>query len=663
MKRSQSCFARNARLAAALHALALPAVADVLMVPQEYPTVQDAVDAAQDGDEIAVDPGTYVERIVVSGKDVVLRSTGGAADTLLVGFGYGSVVTFVNDADCTLQGFGVVSGAYDDGGGVLCDGGSDVRILDNEFRGNYADQTGGAITAWSSAVEVRGNLFEDNTAGYDGGAVSVSGLVCTVFENNTFRRNLCTYIDGRGGALVATGAATHVEGNVFEENDGWEGGALATTGDGSVILANEFRDNHTDYHGAAIWTSGHDVEIRRNVIRENDAFAAYGGGIYSTGDRLIVADNEIEDNFTEWFGVYSLGQESLIERNTISGHNGGGLRCHGSSVVRDCLIQGNSSSYWEPGLDMSGGTGGLVERCSILDNSVEYAMGGVRILNAEVELRDCLIARNSHARGSIDGDGAGVYVENASVTILRCTLTENVAGTSKPTGGGAGLHFDATAYGCRVESCVVWGNQAPLGGPDEIFDGSGTLVVEHSDVAGGWPGVGNLDVEPLFADPSLDDWTLQTGSPCVDAGSPADLPLGADLLGKPRLLDGDLDGVLVVDMGAHESTLLDFQVVGTLEPGSTATLDFQGPGSWLATLFFSAHPGSVLLAPFGALAFDPTKPFGCPFGVFALPASFSVAIPTDPTVFGLYVLQGVAADPTSFVGQVSQAHALEIGGS
>ena len=46
-------------------------------VPEEYPTIQAAVDAAQPGDLVRIGPGTYHEQVVVgpAKKDIVLRGT------------------------------------------------------------------------------------------------------------------------------------------------------------------------------------------------------------------------------------------------------------------------------------------------------------------------------------------------------------------------------------------------------------------------------------------------------------------------------------------------------------------------------------------------------------------------------------------------------------
>ena len=55
-----------------------PAAADILHVPGDFPTIQAAIDAAMDGDEVEVHPGTYNETINFLGKAITVRSSGGA---------------------------------------------------------------------------------------------------------------------------------------------------------------------------------------------------------------------------------------------------------------------------------------------------------------------------------------------------------------------------------------------------------------------------------------------------------------------------------------------------------------------------------------------------------------------------------------------------------
>ena len=111
-----------------------------------------------------------------------------------------------------------------------------------------------------------------------------------------------------------------------------------------------------------------------------------------------------------------------------------------------------------------------------------------------------------------------------------------------------------------VEDSIIWGNLGSFYGRSASPAGAiraqygGTATVTYSDIEFGWagPGLNNINLDPLFNDSTGGDYTLQSESPCIDKGDSAAAPTGLDLNGNPRFLDGHLDGVMRVDMGAHE---------------------------------------------------------------------------------------------------------------
>ncbi|MEK6882328.1 MAG: hypothetical protein AABY22_22100, partial [Nanoarchaeota archaeon] len=100
--------------------------ADTINVPQDYSTIQSAIDNSQHGDEIIVQPGTYIENINLNGKNIILRSTeptnrSVVEQTIIDGNQQGSVVTFSRDegTSCTLEGFTITNGYARMGGGGI----------------------------------------------------------------------------------------------------------------------------------------------------------------------------------------------------------------------------------------------------------------------------------------------------------------------------------------------------------------------------------------------------------------------------------------------------------------------------------------------------------------------------------------------------------------
>jgi len=45
-----------------------------ILVPNDYETIQEAIDASYNGDRIILDPGNYNENIIIDNKDIVIGS-------------------------------------------------------------------------------------------------------------------------------------------------------------------------------------------------------------------------------------------------------------------------------------------------------------------------------------------------------------------------------------------------------------------------------------------------------------------------------------------------------------------------------------------------------------------------------------------------------------
>ncbi|UCE99635.1 MAG: right-handed parallel beta-helix repeat-containing protein, partial [Planctomycetota bacterium] len=248
-------------------------------------------------------------------------------------------------------------------------------------------------------------------------------------------------------------------------------------------------DGEWGYEGGGIACFKSSATITNCTLTGNSTKSHYGGGgISYGGPHLTISNCVINDN--------------IDEESVLSEGGGGGIRSFGQTTIANCNISGNlSRSLW------GGGGGGI------------YYRGRTTITN-------CNISGNSA------NEGGGIY-SDGSTTLTNCTITGNLA-----DGGGGGIHNHSRPK-LIVTNCILWGNSEP-----EIkyfFDGA----VRYSDIKGGWPGIGNIDLDPCFVEPGYwadandanavwieGNYHLLRTSPCVDAANDANVY--TDIEGNPR---------------------------------------------------------------------------------------------------------------------------------
>jgi len=323
-----------------------------IWVPDDYTLIQDAINAAVDGDMVIVRPGTYVENIDFVGKAITVKSEMGADVTVIDGNQAGSVVVFQSGEKelSTLEGFTLTNGygVNNTGGGITCKNASPT-ISNNTILGNKTDGNGGGIYCIDSSPEITNNTIKDNSASFGCGGVYCDSSSPRI-AYNTLTGNMT---GGPGGGIFCySNSHPTIANNVISRNtsDGSGGGIYCYCYSSPTITGNIIFRNSA-YHGAGIFC--YDLAfptIINNLISENKALW-FGGGIeiYNLFS-ITVSGNIITGNTANFGGGISCFLSSFTITNNIISSNtaadsGGGIRCEESSLtITNNTVTGNTAN-------------------------------------------------------------------------------------------------------------------------------------------------------------------------------------------------------------------------------------------------------------------------------------------------------------------------------
>jgi hypothetical protein len=115
------------------------ASAGTLYVPNNYLTIQEAIDASNPGDTIIVASGVYrlySGNITIVKESITLKSAYGAKKTIIEGRGNSPVIAFAQHSRAVIDGFTITSTNDLDtkavkGGGIYCAPSSSPTIINN----------------------------------------------------------------------------------------------------------------------------------------------------------------------------------------------------------------------------------------------------------------------------------------------------------------------------------------------------------------------------------------------------------------------------------------------------------------------------------------------------------------------------------------------------
>jgi len=494
----------------------------VINVPGDYQTIQDAVNAADDGDTIVVDTGVHYggyqaisllidKSVHITSRDpqdpctvdaTILRGFGGNLsqwnnlgvvfgpntdpNTILNGFTIEGFGGFWADGDNGDRSIGHPNGGDGTPGlaaGIIIDAGASPTIKNCVIRNNFTVAGNGGNGVGADNLN---NAGRGGWAGWAHGAGIYCGpysnpklINCRIEDNSAYGGN-----GGNGGDWSGdtTGGQANYGGNYSRAN------ALYIPTDPNNVSTEIVEGDLWelwDWDFADVYWPIYGDPGRNSYIGDYRWYSGYGGGVYcEVGSNVEFEHCEIRGNRT-YGGMSGQGGVMVAEgRQTeplvpyeIPSY-GGGVYCAANStaIFNGCTFEDNVASETitdpnhriNPYIGYGGGISAersaivFITDCNFVDNQADSG-GAIYVSDADMTIRDCNIASNEALRGGgFFGFGGSIDMISSIVANNQVITDVNDPNDDEVLSIGAGLCFwsvDAT-----IRDCNIIGNRAEASG-------------------------------------------------------------------------------------------------------------------------------------------------------------------------------------------------------
>ncbi|MHC4742076.1 MAG: right-handed parallel beta-helix repeat-containing protein, partial [Planctomycetota bacterium] len=490
--------------------------------PADFRSIQTAIDDATGGDTIIVGDGIYRgaanRDIVFLGKSVTLRSANGPWNCFIdcQGLGRGFLIGNDEGPDTVIDGFTILNGSADAGGGILCE---------------------------ASAPTILNCIIADNSAG-NGGGVSIKDSPGATLKNCVLGWNLGTV--GAGGIDCVNAAATIINCTITENSSAGDAGGISLTGGSNALITNSIlwadspKEIHTDATSSASITYS-DIQGGRpgeGNIDTDPRFADKADGVTTEG---LIA----HWSFDEGEGAIAYDSAGGYDGTIYGAHwadgvIGGALKFDGGDGV---YIEG--SSGWGSELDIFHRDSDLsISAWVKLEGAGGTVVGRGEFLGA-IAYQMHVSENKALLRTYDDRWYWGVYAYGVAFQntwrhiVVVCDDRRRIGSIYVDWSVRAAERFSVFAHGVSNDACTKIGCIYDY--DDSSFDGV-IDDVRIYDRALSVEEIGQLNR-------AVGVYCLRSGSPCIDGGDPnyPAYPGQNDIDGNSRVIGG------VVDMGACEA--------------------------------------------------------------------------------------------------------------
>ena len=532
---------------------------DGLAVPGDFATIQEAVDAADDGGLVCVDAGTYEELVTIEDKAVRLFGAGSGLSVLEAN-GAASAALALDGADgARVVGF-TIQGAAASLGAVRVDATAGAELEDLEITDNscatYSCQ-GFALNIDLSIVDLVDVRVDENSAD-QGTSVSNYGY-------GAFRSNASDVV-WLGGSVSANTFDVGYDGSTSGSSYSYAYGPIyvynsvlvlqdveildnvvATTADSDDAYGYAYSNGPLYFYGSQVQLD--EVVVEGNLIEATGSGGTYGNGVAQGGfiasvTRLDWTGGSLSDNRASawgnaWAATYLANASQSVTRlvdlelssNTAIAEAVQSTTCHG-------LYTYDSDIEWR--------------RVDLRDNRLicegpGYATALVHDYYGDSYRENVVVAGNQVQSGATtyallnawyhDATWSNATVHgnevDASATYgLMNVWYGNSVGSlelhnSSVTGNTVTVDDSSSTYPAAAVLNGLYGAAIDLSYSDFHDNGStsGASFVDYGSAFDPIGSDGNLDVAPGYTStsggPAAWDLTLASGSALIDAGSPS----------------------------------------------------------------------------------------------------------------------------------------------
>ena len=382
----------TALLTAAL--FSVPALATIIHVPGDYPTIQAGINAAVNRDTVLVADGVYSgvgnRDIDYLGKAILVTSENGPGTCIIDCSGLEPYVGFFfhqgEDSTSILDGITIMNA---NSSGIYCTTGSSplitnciimnchpgiklytqsAPIIDNCFIYQNQGSFGGGISCWSGTPTIRNSYIVGNMAGYGAGIYVFGSSGHPIVENCMILNNLADPLSSGGGAGIycESGSADVryciIKGNtaggrgggiaweyvaqdmnieycaIVDNRAGWDGAGISITPSGNMqanIHNCTIAGNSTLGDGAGIYCSGNvDLDMSNSIVWGNEEDQIYS----QAGALLDINYCDIEGGWAAGIGNFDANPLFVLSEQ-------GDCRIQWGSP---CIDSGNPSGPIDP---------------------------------------------------------------------------------------------------------------------------------------------------------------------------------------------------------------------------------------------------------------------------------------------------------------------------